>query len=63
MWLIILILGISLKVDIANQELNHIFKRWSSRLADVKEKINYNSKKGENQEILSTEEDVFLTKF
>lgn len=58
------ILGINLKICTTNQELNHLFKRWSSRLADVEIKINYNSRIGENQEILSTEEgDVFLTEF
>ena len=60
----ILILGIDLKIYSANQELNHIFQRWSSRLADVEIKIKYTSRRGEKQEILSIgEEDVFLTEF
>lgn len=60
----IVILRANPKIYTTNQELNHISKRWSSRLTDVEIKINYNSKRGENQEILSTEEgDVFLTEF
>lgn len=57
-------LAINHKIYTTHQELNHLFKRWSSRLADVEIKIHYNSKIGENQEILSTEEgNVFLTEF
>lgn len=43
----ILILGINLKIFATNQELNYLFKRWSSRLADVEIKISYDSKRGE----------------